>query len=78
MTATTSKSRFSAPQLELMKAWSEYLVDSVQRSVLFWDVMRKRGNIFLENVAKGEPPVLIFGYDVLIDGRKLDRPATMP
>ena len=73
MTAT-SKSRFSAPQLELMKAWSEYLVDSVQRSVLFWDVMRKRGNIFLENVAKGEPPVLIFGYDVLIDGRKLDRP----
>ena len=74
MTATTSKSRFSAPQLELMKAWSEYLVDSVQRTVLFWDVMRKRGNIFLENVAKGEPPVLIFGYDVLIDGRKLDRP----
>src|SRR5208282_4382824 len=73
MTAT-SKSRVSAPQLELMKAWSEYLVDSVQRSVLFWDVMRKRGNIFLENVAKGEPPVLIFGYDVLIDGRKLDRP----
>jgi len=57
-----------------MKAWSEYLVDSVQRSVLFWDVMRKRGNIFLENVAKGEPPVLIFGYDVLLDGRKLDRP----
>ena len=73
MTAT-SESRFSAPQLELMKAWSEYLVDSVQRSVLFWDVMRKRGNIFLENFAKGEPPVLIFGYDVLIDGRKLDRP----
>ena len=73
MTAT-SKSRFSAPQLELMKAWSEYLVDSVERTVLFWDVMRKRGNIFLENVAKGEPPVLIFGYDVLVDGRKLDRP----
>ncbi len=80
MTATSeprvsaNKSRFSVPQLELMKAWSEYLVDSVQRAVLFWDVMRKRGNIFLENVAKGEPPVLIFGYDVLIDGRKLDRP----
>ena len=71
---SANKSRFSVPQLELMKAWSEYLVDSVQRAVLFWDVMRKRGNIFLENVAKGEPPVLIFGYDVLIDGRKLDRP----
>ena len=57
-----------------MEAWSEYLVDSVQRAVLFWDVMRKRGDIFLENTARGEPPVLIFDYDVLIDGRTLDRP----
>jgi len=57
-----------------MKAWSEYLVDSVQRAVLFGDVLRQRGDIFLENYARGEPPVLIFGYDVLIDGRTLDRP----
>jgi hypothetical protein len=62
------------PQLELMKDWSEYLVDSVQRAVLFGDVLRQRGNIFLENDARGEPPVLIFGYDVLLDGRTLDRP----
>ncbi len=46
MTATTSKPRFSAPELELMKAWSEYLVDSVQRSVLFWDVMRNAATSF--------------------------------
>ena len=59
-----------------MEAWSEYLVDSVQRTVLFWDVMRKHGNTFLENTAKGEPPVLIFDYDVLIDGRALDPRAT--
>ena len=70
----THASRFHTPQFALLESWSEYLVDSVQRAVLFWDVMRKRGNIFLENVAKGEPPVLIFDYDVLIDGRKLDRP----
>ena len=62
------------PQFELMKNWSEYLVDSVQRNVLFWDVLRQRGNTFLENTARGEPPVLIFNYDVLIDGRTLDRP----
>ncbi|MBV8230082.1 MAG: DUF3141 domain-containing protein [Planctomycetaceae bacterium] len=74
MTATTSDSRVSIPQLELMKDWSEYLVDSVQRAVLFGDVLRQRGDIFLENQARGEPPVLIFGYDVLIDGRTLDRP----
>ena len=70
MTAT-SKSRFSAPQLELMKAWSEYLVDSVERAVLFWDVMRKRGDNFLENTGRGGPPVLFFDYDVLIEGRTL-------
>ena len=44
-----------------MKEWSEYLVDSVQRAVLFGDVLRQRGDIFLENQARGEPPVLIFG-----------------
>ena len=68
------KATESTPQVKFVEAWSEYLVDSVQRTVLFWDVMRKRGNIFLENFAKGEPPVLIFGYDIIIDGRKLDRP----
>ena len=73
MTAT-SKSRFSAPQLELMKGLVGIPGGLGPAPVLFWDVMRKHGNIFLENVAKGEPPVLIFGYDVLIDGRKLDRP----
>jgi hypothetical protein len=64
----------SMPQVKFVEAWSEYLVDSVQRSILFWDVLRKRGNIFLENTERGKPPVLIFGHDVLIDGRKLDRP----
>ena len=65
---------FRMPPLPLLEAGSEYLVDSVERAILFWDVMRKRGDIFLENFAKGEPPVLIFGYDVLIDGRKLEHP----
>ena len=36
--------------------------------------MRKRGDIFLENTGRGGPPLLIFDYDVLIDGRTLDRP----
>ncbi len=69
-----NRSGIPMPQVKFVEAWSEYLMDSAQRSVLFWDALRKRGNIFLENVAKGEPPVLIFGYDVLIDGRALDDP----
>ncbi len=72
--AATNASRPRVPQLALTEAWSEYLVDSVQRAVLFWDVLRKHGNTFLENTERGEPPVLIFDHDVLIDGRTLDRP----
>ena len=72
--AATKAPRPRVPQLALTEAWSEYLVDSVERAVLFWDVMRKRGDTFLENTERGEPPVLIFDHDVLIDGRTLDRP----
>jgi len=54
-------------------AW-EYWVDAAQRTVLFWDVMRKRGNIFLEHEAKGKPPVLAFEHEMVLDGRTLEHP----
>ncbi len=57
----------------LKDAW-EYLEDTIQRSILFWDVMRRRGDNFLEHVKEGEPPVLQFRYETLIDGRKLENP----
>ena len=52
----------------------EYYADAFQRSVLFWDVMRKRGNQAIEHVEAGEPPVLSFRNEVVIDGRTLERP----
>ena len=52
----------------------EYFTDAFQRSVLFWDVMRKRGNQAIEHVEAGEPPVLSFRNEVVIDGRTLERP----
>jgi pimeloyl-ACP methyl ester carboxylesterase len=54
-------------------AW-DYWVDACQRSVLFWDVMRKRGNQAIEHYQKGKPPVLVFDYELVIDGRTLERP----
>ena len=54
-------------------AW-DYWVDSCQRTVLFWDVMRKRGNQAIEHYQKGKPPVLVFDYELVIDGRTLERP----
>jgi hypothetical protein len=54
-------------------AW-DYWVDAAQRTVLFWDVMRKRGTQFVEHEAKGKPPVLAFEHEMVLDGRTLARP----
>jgi pimeloyl-ACP methyl ester carboxylesterase len=52
----------------------EYLIDAAQRSVLFWDVMRQRGDQYREHLAETAPHVLDYEVELLIDGRKLDRP----
>ena len=53
---------------------SEYLIDAVQRSVLFMDTMRQRGNQYLEQSAKLAPHVLEFKLEVVLDGRTFERP----
>ncbi|MBF0111190.1 MAG: DUF3141 domain-containing protein [Desulfamplus sp.] len=52
----------------------DYLIDSAQRSILFWDTIRKRGNGYLDHLRKGQPPVLVFDYKEISDGRTYDRP----
>lgn len=54
--------------------WSDYYQDTVERSVLVTDVIRKRGNIYLEHLRKGQPPVLVFDYETILDGRTFKRP----
>lgn len=51
-----------------------YLVDAGQRTVLFWDVMRRRGNQYLEHTAQTVPHVLQFDFHPVLDGRTLPRP----
>jgi len=55
-------------------ALQEYLIDRFQRTILFWDILRKRGNTYLSHVAAGQPPILIFDYEIVLDGRTLTRP----
>ena len=55
-------------------AWPQYVVDAGQRAVIFWDTIRRRGNNYLEHVQKGQPPVLRFKYDMVLDGRSLAKP----
>ncbi len=52
----------------------EYCVDAAQRFVLFADALRKRGNIYLEHLDAGHPPLLNFAYETILDGRHLERP----
>jgi pimeloyl-ACP methyl ester carboxylesterase len=56
--------------------WSalEYAFDAAQRGILFWDTLRQRGNQFIENVQKGQPPLMHFEYETVIDGRTFERP----
>jgi pimeloyl-ACP methyl ester carboxylesterase len=52
----------------------EYLIDAGQRAVLFWDVMRQRGNQYLEHAVKTAPHVLQFDHELVLDGRTLPQP----
>jgi pimeloyl-ACP methyl ester carboxylesterase len=52
----------------------EHTIDAGQRTVLFWDVMRQRGNQYHEHLAQSAPHVLSYEGEIVIDGRTLERP----
>jgi hypothetical protein len=52
----------------------EYAIDAFQRSILFWDVMRQRGNQYREHMAETVPNVLDYTAELVVDGRTLERP----
>src|SRR5262249_47912512 len=52
----------------------DYMVDAAQRSILFWDVMRQRGNQYPERLAEPVPHVLDYKVERVLDGRKFERP----
>jgi pimeloyl-ACP methyl ester carboxylesterase len=53
---------------------SAYMTDAMQRSVLFWNAMMERGNIDIAHEEAGTPPVLVYDYEVILDGKTLKRP----
>lgn len=52
----------------------DYTVDTLQRSVLYADVMRQRGNQYHRHMAKRAPNVLSMKSEMILDGREFDRP----
>jgi pimeloyl-ACP methyl ester carboxylesterase len=55
------------------QAWA-YGLDTFQRSILFLDVLRQRGERYEAHAAKKAPHVLKFDFELVMDGRKLPRP----
>ena len=62
------------PLSGLVASAVEYMVDASQRSVLFLDIMRQRGDQYREHVAQTAPHVLQYAAELIMDGRQLDEP----
>lgn len=62
-----------APWLDPFGAWA-WAADAAQRSLLFLDVLRQRGNQYLAHEAETVPHVLQFEYDLILRGTDLPRP----
>ena len=59
-----------------MDDWYEYCIDSMQRFVMFMDILRIKGNNYLDTIRQGEPPVLAFDYEVIFSGMTFERPVS--
>src|SRR5271163_1895642 len=65
---------FEADSRSAMTTWPDYMVDAFQRSVLFLDLLRRRGDEEIEITSRPMATVLRFGHEVLMDGRSQPRP----
>jgi Protein of unknown function (DUF3141) len=74
MSANQNPGREFTPVFGIFAPAFEYFVDAAQRSVLYLDVMRQRGNQYREHLAKAAPHVLDYEVELIIDGRTLERP----
>ena len=52
----------------------DYCIDACQRAVLTLDALRERGNTALKRSTELAPHVLQFDFEVVRDGRTLDKP----
>ena len=62
------------PTSQSVNAAYDYAVDFWQRSLLYADVMRERGNQYLEHLAQVTPHVLSFEAEIVMFGNSLERP----
>jgi pimeloyl-ACP methyl ester carboxylesterase len=72
--APPPQAQFSSDRFGIFGPAIDYGIDAAQRTVLFWDVMRQRGNQYRDHLAQTVPHVLDYEAELIIDGRTLKRP----
>src|ERR1700755_1084233 len=72
--ATETPNLPGGPMSGLVALAGEYMLDAGQRSMLFLDIMRQRGDQYREHIAQTAPHVLQYAAELIIDGRKLKDP----
>lgn len=60
--------------VELWHDTATYWCDLGQRSLLFWDTLRQRGNNWCAHEKAGKPPVLAFDWEMVADARTFEHP----
>lgn len=60
--------------LDLWQQWLSYSIDSSQRLFQTAEILKERGDIFIEHELAGCPPVLDYDYDIIMDASHFDHP----
>lgn len=60
--------------LQLWQQWLSYSTDSSKRLLQTAEILKERGDIFIDHELAGCPPVLDYDYDVIMDASNFDRP----
>lgn len=59
---------------DLWQQWLSYSTDSSKRFLQTAEILKERGDIFIEHELAGCPPVLDYDYDIIMDATTFDRP----
>src|SRR5262245_6305241 len=70
-----SSARLETALAELPLDLLAYHRDVLERSILFFDTLRKRANLMLEHEHAGLPAVLNFNAEMILDARQFEPPA---
>lgn len=75
--ATLTRAAEAAPApdpMALATGFFAHCRDAGERMILTLDALRERGDVFIAHEEAGCPPVLDYDYELLIDGKDLERP----